>query len=167
MLESRPRLSGPRLAAGAFAGAAGGLAFALLITAQLLRGPYAPDGMAGMIATVLRTDNPLAVWGTHLAAATVFGLVFSAVVAPWHPARTIPLAVGFGVLLWLFAGFLALHALAGVPLALTRSALFDLAGHVVFGLVLGAVYVAFFRVEGKAARERATASSPNAPVRRA
>jgi hypothetical protein len=167
MLDPRPRLSGPRLAAGAFGGAAGGLAFALLMTAQLLRGPYAPDGMAGMIATVLRSDDPLLVWGAHLLVATLFGVVFAAFVVPGRPARTMPLALVWGLLLWALGDLLALHLWAGVPIALSFASWLDLAGHLVFGLVLGSVYVAFFRLEDHHARERATDSRRRAPVRRA
>ncbi|GEM_PF-6386837 len=155
-IDPRPRFGRARIAAGAFAGAVGGLAFGILLTLQIMRGPYAPDGMAGMIARVLRTDNELAVWGAHLAAAALFGAVFAAFVAPSRPRRTIPLAVAYGVLLWFFAAFLALRLLAGVPLALSRSALFDLAGHLVYGLVLGGVYVAFFHQEDRYVRDHRT-----------
>jgi hypothetical protein len=37
---------------------------------------------------------------------------------------------------------------------LSVSALFDLAGHLVYGLALGAVYVAFFRREDEFAHDR-------------
>lgn len=148
-LDPRPRFSGPRLAAGAFAGGVGGLAFGILITLQLMRGSYAPDGMAGMIAKLLRTDNALIVWGAHLVAAAVFGLAFAAFVAPWRPRRAIPLALAYGALLWLFADFLALRLLTGFPLILDAPAFIELAGHLLFGLALGIVYVAFFRQEDR------------------
>jgi hypothetical protein len=167
-LDPRPRFTGPRLAAGAFAGMVGGLAFGILMTLQIMRGPYAPDGMAGMIARLLGTDNELLVWGAHLAAAAVFGTIFAAFVAPYRARRAIPLALAYGVFLWLFAAFLGLRLLTGTPVALSPSALYDLAGHLVFGLTLGAVYVAFFRQEDELAHERHLATpKPRAPDGRA
>lgn len=164
------RMTSPRLLAGAFGGAAGGVGFAILMMLQLMRGAaqgYAPDGMAGMIAQLLRTDNPLALWGVHLLAAAVFGAFFAMLVAPTRARRTVPAALGFAVALWLVAAFLGLRLLTGTPLAFSFAAFMDLAGHLVFGLVLGVVYVAFFRAEDDAAHERATTLRREARLRRA
>jgi hypothetical protein len=166
-LDPRPRFSRARLAAGAFAGAAGGLAFGLLITFQVMRGaPYAPGGMADLIAKLLGTSNDMVVWAAHMAAALVFGLLFATLVAPGRARRVVPLAVAYGAALWVVAAFLGLRLLTGTPLRIDPPAVIELAGHLLFGLVMGAVYVAFFRAEDDLVHDRAARLRLRSTLRR-
>jgi len=160
-LDPRPRFSRPRLVAGAFAGAVGGLVFGLLMMTEAMRGSdLRGTGLSSLIARFLGTSDLLVVWGAHLAAATVFGLLFASFVAPWRMRRTIPLAVAYGALLWALAAFVGLRTLTGTPLVLDPPALLDLVGHLLFGLVLGVVYVAFFHQEDLAAHDAHTRPAP-------
>lgn len=143
--------------AGMFGGAVGGLAFALLMAAALIAAPpTVTTPMSALLARLLRTDNGLLVWAVHLAAAITFGLVFSLFVAPRQTKRVVPLALLYSVLLWGFGAFIMLRTLTGAPLVLDAPAIIDLGGHLVFGLLLGIVYVAFFREEAQLPSARAS-----------
>ena len=166
-LDPRRRFGAARLAAGAFSGAMGGLAFGLVMTYQLVGGgPLHEGSVARLIGALLGTQNSIAVWGVHLVAASVFGLLFSLVIAPSRARHTIPFAIVYGLGLWFFGAWLVLRTLTGTPLAFDGAVMGDLFGHLVYGLALGAVYVAFFHAEDDQKHERRTATlSPPSTLR--
>lgn len=154
------RLGGARLAAGAAAGLAGGLAFGFLMIAPAIMGDNASfegTGMMLLLARLLGTDAILATWGVHLLNSAIFGVVFALLVRPGGFRRDALLGAAWGFLLWLGGAFLLLRTLTGTPLVLDAQALYSLLGHLVYGAVMGFVYVAFFHEEeGLLRRARAS-----------
>ena len=121
---------------GVFGGLAGGLVFGLMMQAM---------GMMGMIAMLVGSESLAVAWTVHLAISALFGALYGAVVAPRTTGRGPGLAAGvaYGFLLWVVGPLLLMPALMGMPLfTVDAMALRSLVGHLVFGLVLGAVVVA-------------------------
>ena len=84
-------------------------------------------------------------WVVHLAISALFGAFYGAVVAPrvsgWGPG--LGSGVVYGALLWVVGPLLLMPAKLGMPLlTVDTMALKSLVGHLVFGLVLGAVVAA-------------------------
>ncbi|HVL72907.1 MAG TPA: hypothetical protein VM434_13640 [Beijerinckiaceae bacterium] len=107
-------------------------------------GPLEP---AALVQSVFGLDSRLAGEIIHLVVGFVFyplGYLFVArpiarVVTPGLPWWAV--AAGFGVGLWIFALYVMAHLIAGLPafLGFIPLAWASLAGHVIFGLVVGAV----------------------------
>lgn len=126
---------------GVLGGLAGGLAFGLMMQAL---------GMIGMIAMLVGSESLAVAWVVHLAISALFGAVYGAVAAPrlsgWGPG--LASGVLYGALWWVLGPLLLMPARMGMPLfTVDTMALQSLVGHLVFGLVLGAVVVALARRE--------------------
>ena len=124
---------------GILGGLAGGLVFGLMMQAL---------GMIGMIAMLVGSESLAVAWAVHLAISALFGALYGAVVAPritgWGPGLGSGLV--YGALLWVVGPLLLMPAKMGMPLfTIDTMALRSLVGHLVFGLVLGAVVVALSR----------------------
>jgi uncharacterized membrane protein YagU involved in acid resistance len=121
---------------GAVGGLAGGVVFGIMM--QTL-------GMMGMVAMLAGSESVAVAWALHLAISVLFGVVYGAVVAPRTSGWTVGLATGlaYGALLWVIGPLLLMPARLGMPvLTVDTMALQSLVGHLVFGLVLGAVVTA-------------------------
>ncbi|WP_132059296.1 hypothetical protein [Halorussus amylolyticus] len=126
----------------AIAGLAGGLAFGILLQAM---------GMMPTIAALYGGESAAIGWLAHLFHSVVFGLVFAALVVRTDyrdtDARTLSLlGAGYGVVLWVVAAAIAmplwLGALGLDAPAIPNLDVASLAGHLVYGVVLGAVFAA-------------------------
>lgn len=147
--QPAPRLSVARLLAGVFAGLVGGLAFGVLMAAPAVAegGSFNGMGMLTLVSRVLGTESLGVLWSVHLLNSALFGLVFALLVAPRRAGRTVLLAMGWSFLLWLVGAFVLLRTLAGESLRLDAAAVFNLAGHLAYGIALGLAYGAFHREE--------------------
>lgn len=108
-------------------------------------------GMMSTIGSLYGVETALVGWIAHLVHSVVFGLVFVALMR-WEPlekydGRLVPmilLGIVYGVVLWMLAASIVLPAWLGVVTgtAATIPTLSgtSLAGHLVFGIVLGGVY---------------------------
>jgi uncharacterized membrane protein YagU involved in acid resistance len=142
-----------KIVAGALAGLAAGLVFGLMM--QMMTAPT-PDGgrmpMMAMVANVVRSDNLVAGWVYHLFNSAVIGALFGWLLGSradsWGPV------LGWGALYgtawWVLGGLVLMPILLGMPafapLAMAPMrpvAMGSLFGHLIYGLVLGAV---FFRL---------------------
>ena len=151
-LAPRPTL--PRLAAGAIAGLVGGLAFGvLMILPAITGGGLEETGMMTQVALLTGTTSLPLLWGLHVLASALFGLLFALVVAPRGWRHALPRALLWAGLLWLVGAFLLLRVLTGQPLALTGAVLYNLLGHLAYGAVLGVTYPAILREEMGALRD--------------
>jgi uncharacterized membrane protein YagU involved in acid resistance len=124
---------------GVLGGLAGGLVFGLMMQAL---------GMIGMIAMLVGSESIAVAWAVHLTISALFGALYGAVVAPrvtgWGAG--VGSGIAYGALLWVLGPLLLMPAMLGMPLFdITPGALQSLVGHLVFGLVLGAVVVALSR----------------------
>lgn len=144
---------GPRAAAGAMGGIAGGLLFAsMLYGSAIFASPEITGrGVLPALQTLLNTTSSAVVFTAHIVMSVVFGLVFAAFVSPRNFRASVVAGLAYGVVVWLLAGFLATRLLTATPLAFDADAAFNLVGHILYGLGLGAVYAGFSRLEVKEA----------------
>jgi len=126
----------------AVAGLAGGLAFGVLLQSM---------GMMPTIAALYGAESAAIGWVAHLFHSVVFGLVFAAaaVRTDYRDADTGTFAVlgaAYGVVLWLVAAAvlmpLWLGALGLDAPSVPNLDVASLAGHLVYGVVLGAAFAA-------------------------
>lgn len=130
---------GRSIAFGAIGGLAGGVIFGMMMS------------MLGVIRTValLAGSESVAVgWGVHLAISVfigaTFGLLAKAKLTSWGAG--IGLGVAYGMFWWVLGGLILMPARLGMPVfVFDTMAWQSLMGHMIFGLVLGAVTVALTR----------------------
>lgn len=144
---------GPRAAAGAMGGIVGGLLFAAMLYGSLIFGnpELAGRGVLPALQALLGTGSSAVVFTAHIIMSVVFGLVFATFISPRDSRASLVAGLVYGALVWLFAGFLATRILTSTPLVMDSDAVFNLIGHLVYGLGLGVVYAAFSRLEIKEA----------------
>ncbi|WP_380165583.1 hypothetical protein [Jannaschia sp. R86511] len=118
---------------GIVGGLAGGVAFGLMM--QLM-------GMLGMVGMLVGTESLAVAWLVHLAISAVIGAGFGLLLAPRVRGLGLGLGLGaaYGLLWWVLGPLLLMPAAMGMPvLTVDAVAGQSLLGHLLFGLVLGAV----------------------------
>lgn len=138
-----------RLVYGVIGGLVGGALFGILM--QMM-------GMIEMIAQLVGSTSLLMGWLVHLFNSALFGAIFALLVGRWAD-RFVPgvlLGLAYGVLWWVLVALIIMPAWLGMTemiLALNTVAWQSLAGHLLYGLLLGLVFA------GLAHRGTATSSS--------
>lgn len=135
---------------GALAGIAGGLAFGLMM--QMMKAP-APGGdempMMAMVAMVVRSDSLFIGWLYHLFNSAVIGGLFGLFLGRrvHSPATGLAWGAGWGGLWWVLGALILMPVLLGMePFAALKMppmrpvAMASLAGHLLYGLILGWVF---------------------------
>ncbi|MDP8928275.1 MAG: hypothetical protein M3O70_06790 [Actinomycetota bacterium] len=142
-----------RIGAGVAGGIAGGLVFGAMMHMM---------GMIGMIAQLIGAEGAAAGWAVHLVNSAIigagFGLTLALGVTGWISG--IGLGMVYGAIWWVLGPLLIMPLWLGMPaFQLNQTALMSLVGHLMFGLVQGAVYVAVARAPAatRAGTGRATA----------
>lgn len=126
---------------GAVGGLAGGVVFGLLMQGM---------GMIPMVAMLVGSESVAVGWVVHLAISAAFGIGFAVVLgsAASTLVRSVVLGLGYGVVWWVLGALLLMPARLGMPvLELSTTAWQSLVGHLLYGLVLGLVYVTLARRE--------------------
>lgn len=129
---------------GILGGLAGGIVFGLLMQAM---------GMIGMVGMLVGSSSVAVAWLVHLAISAVIGAGFGLLLAARVRGLGTGLALGaaYGLLWWVLGPLLLMPAAMGMPvLTVDALAVQSLVGHLLFGLVLGAV-VALARRRGRGA----------------
>jgi uncharacterized membrane protein YagU involved in acid resistance len=152
-----------RILAGVGAGLIAGIVFGMMM--QMMMAP-APDGtpmpMMAMVAKVVRSDSLLVGWLYHLFNSAVIGAIFGWIAGHLAAYRR-GLAAGalYGAFWWVLGGLVLMPVLLGMPAfaplamsAMRPVAIGSLIGHLIFGLVLGALYVRFVRYTAAPAAAR-------------
>lgn len=121
-----------RLVPGAVGGLAAGVAFGVWMHAF---------GLMGDVADALRTDSLLVAWIAHLAIATLFGVAFAAIADVATLGAGLAWGAAWGVALFGLVGTLLLSALRFAMPQFDGPAQAFLAGHLMYGALLGAIYV--------------------------
>ncbi len=140
-----------RITNGAAAGIAGGLIFGVMM--QMMSAPT-PDGgsmpMMRMVAMVVRAESLVVGWIYHLFNSAVIGALFGWLLGDKARSYGGGLAWGavWGIVWWVLGGLILMPVLLGMPAfaslrmpPMRPVALGSLVGHVIYGLVLGAVFV--------------------------
>ncbi|MFC8848512.1 MULTISPECIES: hypothetical protein [unclassified Micromonospora] len=125
-----------RLVAGVAGGLVGGVAFGVMMQAF---------GMLPMVAMLVGSESVAVGWLVHLANSALFGALFAVLIGRW--AANLPAALGaglaYGLAWWVLGALLIMPAWLGMNamiFQLDTGAWRSLAGHLVFGLLLGLVY---------------------------
>lgn len=139
-----------RVLAGAAAGLAGGLIFGMMM--QLMSAPM-PDGgsmpMMAMVAMVVKSGSIVVGWLYHLFNSAVIGALFGAILGQRVVDRRTGFVFGaaWGVVWWVLGGLILMPLALGMepfaPLQMPPMrpvALGSLAGHLMYGLILGFVF---------------------------
>ena len=133
-----------RLTAGALAGLLAGVVFGVMM--QMMSAPT-PDGgrmpMMAMVAMVVRSKSLVVGWLYHLFNSAVIGALFGALLGGRAQGYGSGAGWGalWGVVWWVLGALILMPARLGMDLfALNSAAWRSLIGHVIYGLLLGAVY---------------------------
>ncbi len=129
----RELVSVRHLPIGVAGGVAGGVAFGLLMQAM---------GTIGMVGMLVGSSSFAVAWLVHLAISAVIGAGFGLLLAVrvTELGTGLALGAGYGLLWWVLGPLLLMPTAMGMPvLTVDAAAVQSLVGHVLFGLVLGAV----------------------------
>jgi uncharacterized membrane protein YagU involved in acid resistance len=145
------------LVAALLGGLAGGIAFGLLMQVT--------DIMLS-VAALVDSSRTAVGWAVHLGISLLFGMIYA--LAASHRVQTIGAAAVTGVVYgwfwWILGGLVIMPAWLGredLIFRFTATAWQSLAGHILYGLLLGLVFGGLLRrVERPAHRLRAAASFP-------
>ncbi|MGH7718663.1 MAG: hypothetical protein ACREON_07460 [Gemmatimonadaceae bacterium] len=140
-----------RLLAGAVAGVAAGVVFGVMM--QMMTAPT-PDGgrmpMMAMVAMVVRSQSLVVGWLYHLFNSAVIGALFGAFLGGRAHGYGSGVGLGalWGVVWWVLGALILMPILLGMPpFAALRMppmrpvAMGSLIGHLIYGIILGAVFV--------------------------
>ncbi len=144
-----------KIAAGVTGGLAAGTVFGMMM--QMMNAPT-PDGkemtMMSMVAMIVGSTSVVVGWLYHLFNSAVIGSIFGAVLGNRETSFGAGLVwgAGYGILWWILGGLVLMPMLLGMsPFAplmmppMRMVAMGSLMGHMVFGLILGAVFVLLSR----------------------
>lgn len=132
--------------AGVVGGLTGGVVFGAMMVAMM------PGVIEAGIPALWGLEGSIAGWFIHLSNAAIFGVVFAALAGYGLGGRvtygrSIGLGAAYGVVLWVLMAVILMPVwlqavgFAGAP-PLPNINELSLVGHIVYGLVLGAVYPA-------------------------
>lgn len=133
-----------RVAAGVAGGLAGGVVFGMLM--QMM-------GMMGMVAQLVGSTSVAVGWAVHLVISAGIGGGFGIVGSRFltGTASAAAAGCGYGIGWWVLGPLLLMPAKLGMPVfAVDAMAGKSLMGHMIFGVVLGAVAAAVNRRGGTA-----------------
>jgi hypothetical protein len=120
--------------AGVVGGLVGGIAFGVLMQVM---------GMIPMVAMLVGSDSVGIGWLVHLVISAGIGASFGLLLGATATGagRAIGLGAGYGVVWWVLGGLLIMPAWLGMPVfTFNTAAWMSLVGHVLYGVLLGAVY---------------------------
>ena len=119
--------------AGIVGGLVGGVAFGVLMQVM---------GMIPMVAMLVGSNSVGVGWLVHLVISAGIGASFGLLLGGAATgARAVGLGAVYGVVWWVLGGLLIMPAWLGMPVfTFTAAAWMSLVGHLIYGLVLGAVY---------------------------
>jgi hypothetical protein len=140
-----------RAIAGAVGGLLAGLVFGIMM--QMMKAPT-PDGgqvpMMAMVAMVVRSESLVAGWGYHLLNSAIIGVLFGWVLGSRAEAGSgsaVAWGALWGLVWWVLGGLILMPILLGMPaFAALRMppmrpvAMGSLAGHLLYGGILGGAY---------------------------
>ncbi|MBA4185083.1 MAG: hypothetical protein H0X49_13925 [Acidobacteria bacterium] len=140
-----------RIVVGIVAGLIGGVVFGMMM--QMMA---APDGkpMMAMVAQVVRSESFVVGWLYHLFNSAVIGGIFGWLLGNRIGGYGAGLGLGalYGIVWWILGGlilmplFLGMSPFAPLMMEMMRPvAMGSLMGHIIFGLVLGVVFLVMSR----------------------
>ncbi|MBI3049950.1 MAG: hypothetical protein HYY76_16745 [Acidobacteria bacterium] len=148
--------------AGIVGGLVAGVVFGIMM--QMMTAPTPEGGqmpMINMVGMIVGSPTASVGWLYHLFNSAVIGAIFAWVLGQrsfsYGPA--LGWGAAYGVLWWVLGGLVLMPVLLGMPAfaplmmpEMRMVAMGSLIGHLIYGLILGAVYVAMTRRAPAAAR---------------
>ena len=132
---------GKRVLAGVAGGLAGGMVFGMLMAMM---------GMLSMIASMAGSDSAWVGFGVHLMISVLIGLGLTVLFGNrllTGYARGALVGLAYGAIWWVLGPLMIMPAMLGMPLfALNLTAVLNLMGHMMYGVVLGLVAVRIIAV---------------------
>lgn len=129
------------LAAGIAGGLAGGVVFGVVMQAR---------DLMPMVAQLINSDSVAVGWLVHLFNSALFGVIFALLFGRWL-AKLVP-AIGaglaYGLLWWLLGALMIMPAwlgMADMVFEVGENQWWSLAGHLIYGVILGLVTALFVR----------------------
>jgi uncharacterized membrane protein YagU involved in acid resistance len=118
---------------GIVGGVAGGIVFGVLMQAT---------EMMGMVAQLIGSESVFVGWLVHLFNSALFGAIFALLFAKWAGGLGAAAVLGllYGVVWWVLGALLIMPAWLGMSemvFQFNKTAWQSLAGHLLYGLVLG------------------------------
>lgn len=134
---------GQAIAYGALGGMVGGMVFGMMMSML---------GMIQSVAMLVGSEALIVGWAAHMAISVFIGATFGVIaksqLANWGVG--IGIGVAYGVFWWVLGALILMPAKMGMPVfQFDTMAWQSLMGHMVFGLVMGAVAVALARQSSK------------------
>jgi hypothetical protein len=127
-------LAPSRIGAGVIGGLVGGLAFGILMHTT---------GMIPMVAMLVGSEAIAVGWLVHLAIAAFIGVGFAVVFGRYatNVGASTAMGAAYGVVWWVLGALILMPARLGMDLfTFNTMAWQSLMGHIIYGLLLGAVY---------------------------
>ena len=124
-----------RIVAGIIGGLAGGVIFGIMMAAM---------GMMPMIAMLIGSESVLVGWVIHFLISAFIGATFGVLLGgtSTNVVRGLGWGLAYGALWWVLGPLLIMPALMGMPLLMIDGmTLMSLVGHLIYGAILGVVYV--------------------------
>ncbi len=124
---------------GIVGGLAGGIVFGMLM--QIM-------GMIEMIAMLVGSETAAVGWVVHLAISAFIGASFALLLGSRVTSLVsgLMMGAGYGLVWWVLGALIAMPAQLGMPLfQINDVSLNSLMGHLIFGLILGAVVAVLAR----------------------
>jgi uncharacterized membrane protein YagU involved in acid resistance len=138
-----------KVAAGVVAGLVAGIVFGVMM--QMMTAPT-PDGgkmpMMAMVAKVVRSDIMAVGWIYHLFNSAVIGAIFGGLFGNRAASPSSGLGWGalYGVIWWVLGALILMPVFLGMPpfaplKMMLPVAMGSLAGHLVYGVILGVMFI--------------------------
>ncbi|MBW3660618.1 MAG: hypothetical protein KY397_03175 [Gemmatimonadetes bacterium] len=144
-----------KIGAGIVAGLVGGVVFGIMMTMMMAPTPEGGEmPMMAMVANVVRSDSLAVGWVYHLFNSAVIGAIFGWVLGSAGMGYGGGLVKGllYGVFWWILGAQILMPLFLGMPVfaslrmpPMRMVAVGSLMGHILFGLILGATFVALYR----------------------
>ena len=139
-----------RIGAGIIAGIVGGIVFGAMMQMMTAPSPEGPMSMMTMVAMVVRSKSIAVGWAYHLFNSALFGAIFAwlfdARVSNYRAGAVWGLA--YGVFWWVAGALILMPVLLGMPAfaslrmpEMRPVAMGSLVGHLMWGLILGELFV--------------------------
>lgn len=127
-------LTPTRVGAGIVGGLVGGLVFGVLMQTM---------GMIPMVAMLVGSEAVVVGWLVHLAISAFIGATFAVLFGGYATsvARSTAIGLGYGLAWWVLGALILMPAKLGMDVfVFDTTAWRSLMGHLIYGLLLGAVY---------------------------
>jgi uncharacterized membrane protein YagU involved in acid resistance len=130
-----------RIIAGVVGGLVGGVVFGVLMTMM---------DMMPMVAQLIGSEAVGVGWLVHLFNSALFGAIFAVLFGRWAQALGTAIGIGlaYGVLWWVLGALVIMPAWLGMSemiFQVGQDQWLSLMGHLIYGLLLGVVYVLLVR----------------------